>query len=151
MNNPQIHYLICGQGVLESYLRDLVKELGLEKQVHLLGFRKDIAEICKASDIFAFPSKREGLGLAALEAMASGLPIITSNVHGIVDYSVDELTGYTCRPTDVDEFAEAIEKLFSKPDMRKLMGVHNKDIVKKFEIENVIEIMQKIYKSLSKY
>lgn len=150
LNNPGIHYLICGQGGLENYLRDLTKELGLEKQIHLLGFRKDVPEVCRASDVFVFPSLREGLGLAALEAMVSCLPIITSNVHGIVDYSVDGVTGYSCKPTDVDGFADAIEELSSKPEMRRSMGVNNKDIVKKFEIENVNEIMTKIYKSLSK-
>lgn len=82
--NPDIHYLVCGKGNLDGHLRNLSKELGLEDQVHLLGFRKDIPEICKISDVFAFPSYREGLGMAALEAMACGLPIITSNVHGMV-------------------------------------------------------------------
>ena len=56
IKNPDIHYLVCGKGNLDGHLRNLSKELGLEDQVHLLGFRKDIPEICKISDVFAFPS-----------------------------------------------------------------------------------------------
>ena len=64
IDNPDIHYVICGEGQLDEYLRNLSKELGIEKQVHLLGFRKDIPEICKTSDAFAFPSFREGLSVS---------------------------------------------------------------------------------------
>src|SRR5699024_8269918 len=92
LSDLNVHYVICGQGPLKNYLRELSIELGIEKRVHLLGYREDIPEICKVSDVFAFPSIREGLGMAALEAMASNLPILTSNVHGINDYSVEGIT-----------------------------------------------------------
>jgi Glycosyltransferase len=145
LNNPNVYYVICGQGVLENCLKDLIKELGLEKQVKLLGYRRDIAEICRAADVFAFPSKREGLGLAALEAMAFGLPLVTSNVHGIVDYSINEVTGYNCSPTDVDGFAEAIQKMINNEELKTKMGRSNKKVVKKFDIENTCKIMTNIY------
>ena len=61
-----------------------------------------MAELYQVADIFCFPSKREGLGLAAIEAMSSGLPLITSNINGIKDYSIDGVTGYSCNPTDVN-------------------------------------------------
>lgn len=89
INDSNMHYMICGQGKLEKYLKDLSRKLGVDRQVHLLGYRKDIIEIYKASDLFVFLSLREDLGMAALEAMACGLPLITSNVHGIVDHSKD--------------------------------------------------------------
>ncbi len=145
VNNRNVYYIICGQGPLENYLRDIVSELGLERQVKLLGFRKDIDKICKASDVFVFPSKREGLGLAALEAMASGLPIITSNVHGIVDYSVDGETGYLFSPTDEIGFAKAIERLVNNDELRINMGERNIDSVKNFDIKNSIDKMMEIY------
>lgn len=145
LNNPNVYYVICGQGLLEDYLKDLIKKLGLEKQVKLLGYRRDIAEISKVVDIFAFPSRREGLGLAALEAMASGLPIITSKIHGIVDYSIDGETGYTCSPTDVEGFVKAINKLMLNEKFIERMGNHNIEVVKNFDIEVVKKIMDKIY------
>ena len=145
LNKSNIYYIICGQGPLENHLRTLSKKLGLEKYVKLLGYRKDLAEVYKSADIFAFPSRREGLGLAALEAMASGLPIVTSNVHGIVDYSVDGVTGYTCSPTDISGFVRAIERLSNNDDLKIKMGQHNTGIVKNFDIENVRAKMIKIY------
>lgn len=146
LSNSKIHYVICGQGPLENYLVNLTQELRLEKQVHLLGFRKDIPEICKVSDLFVFPSLREGLGLAALEAMASGLPIITSNVHGIVDYSIDEVTGYSCSPGDVDGFVGAMKKLINNTDLRVEIGSKNIDIAKKYGINLITNEMRKMYK-----
>lgn len=145
INNPDIHYLVCGKGNLDGHLRNLSKELGLEDQVHLLGFRKDIPEICKISDVFAFPSYREGLGMAALEAMACGLPIITSNVHGIVDYSIDGETGYNCSPTDVDSFSKYIKNLYLDIEKRNRMTANNIEAVKKFNQLNVLNLMEQIY------
>ena len=148
MNHSKIHYLICGEGNLREKLHDLAVDLGLEKQVHLLGFREDVHELCKISQLFVFPSKREGLGLAALEAMAAGLPTITSNVHGIVDYSVNGETGYLCSPNDVDGFSDAIKKLLEDKEKREAMGVNNIERVKKFDISNVLKQLEEIYTSI---
>lgn len=145
LNDTNIHYVICGEGPLEEYLRKLSKEFGIENQVHLLGFRTDIPEICKTSDVFAFPSYREGLGLAALEAMACGLPLVTSNIHGIVDYSVNGKTGYLCSPSDADSFINNINTLYIDLDKRNLMAANNIDSVKKFNLHNVLNLMEQIY------
>lgn len=146
LNNPKIHYVICGTGPLSDYLKKISIELGFEENLHLLGFRKDIAEICRSSDLFAFPSLREGLGMAALEAMACGLPIITSNIHGIVDYSIDGITGYCNKPKDVEGFSIAIEKLVKDREISSNFGKCNEEIVKKYNIKNVIIEINKIYK-----
>ena len=140
-----ITYVICGLGDKEEYLQKLAKDLGIENNLILLGYRDDVIEICKCCDIFAFPSKREGLGLAALEAMASGLPVVTSNVHGIPDYSQDGITGFSCAPMNIEAFAENINKLANSKELRLQMGEHNKANVKKFDIKNVQTCMQKIY------
>lgn len=148
LHNSNIHYLICGQGPLEDYFKKMIEKLKLQNQVHLLGFRSDIDEICKTADVFAFPSKREGLGLAALEAMASGLPLITSNVHGIVDYSKNGETGFSCKPNDVDAYSKSIEVLINDENMRKTMGVFNSERVKEFDINKIKLAMQDIYSTI---
>lgn len=148
LNNPDIYYVICGEGNLKDYLVTVIEELGLKEQVYLMGYRKDIPNICLISDMFIFPSKREGLGLAALEAMAAGLPIITSNIHGIVDYSVDNVTGYSTSPNDVEGFANAIRRLASNSKIRHEMGLNNKESVKTYSLENVLFEMETIYKDV---
>ena len=149
LNNPSVFYLICGTGPLERYLRVLSNELGVAGQVKLLGFRNDIAELCKTADIFAFPSRREGLGVAALEAMAAGLPLVTSNVHGIVDYSINGVTGYSCEPGDVTGFADAIAALADNGALRLQMGKHNAIAVQRFKRKNVDVVMNRIYAGLA--
>lgn len=149
INSPKIHYVVCGKGPLESHLKKLSVKLGITNKVHLLGFRTDIAEICKASDIFAFPSFREGLGMAALESMACGLPLVTSNIHGIVDYSINGKSGYVCRPNDVDGFAEKIKFLLYDSNIKK-MGSNNILSVKQFDITNSVNAMKDIYDNFNK-
>ncbi|MBQ6625181.1 MAG: glycosyltransferase family 4 protein [Clostridia bacterium] len=145
LNDANIHYAIAGIGDKKEYLLNLAKELGVEAQVHLLGFRKDIAELNYSSDIFCLPSYREGLGIASIEAMSCGLPIVTSNVHGINDYSIDGVTGHTSAPGDVNGFAEAINKLISCPETAKEMGKANMGRVEKYDMSNVLKIMREIY------
>ena len=120
----------------------------MEEQVKFLGFRSDAKQICYCADVFAFPSKREGLGLSALEAMAAGIPLLTSNVHGINDYSINGMSGYNCAPLDVEGFAKAMRKLYEMPKEREQMGRRNKEQVWRFDIHRVDEIMRKLYSSM---
>lgn len=145
IGKKDIHYLICGQGSKKEDLEELILQLNLENQVKLLGYRTDIDEINAITDIFAFPSKREGLGIAALEAMSVGLPILTSNVQGIPDYSINGVTGYNYNPMDMDGFADGIMNLYNDRKSAKSIGEHNKVAVKKYDIQNVNKIMSRIY------
>lgn len=151
LKNKNIYYLICGEGKNEENLTKQISEYKLNKNIKLLGFRNDIAELYKVSDVFVFPSKREGLGLAAIEAMAAGLPIITSNVHGINDYSTHNETGFKYSPKDIDGFTHGISKLysFSKSKLLKI-GAGNINRAEKYSQENVNKMMEYIYKDVGK-
>ncbi|MBK5261014.1 MAG: glycosyltransferase family 4 protein [Peptostreptococcaceae bacterium] len=149
LNNPNIQYVLCGAGPLKKQLVSLIAKLNLESQVKLLGYRRDIPEILKAADLFVFPSRREGLGLAALEAMASGLPIITSNIHGIKDYSKNGFTGFSCSPNDNQGFATAIKSLFDNPRESEKFIVHNKQKVVEFSASIVLQKIEEIYKGVT--
>lgn len=87
-----LHLLLCGHGELNEYLHGLADELGIAAQISFLGYREDMAEIFQASDIFLFPSFQEGLPRAMLEAMASGLPVVCSEIRGNADLMGDEWT-----------------------------------------------------------
>jgi glycosyltransferase involved in cell wall biosynthesis len=146
--SKKTYYIICGLGSEEKKLKKLSNHLGVGERVLFLGFRNDINEIIKISDCFAFPSKREGLGIAAIEAMAAGLPIITSNVNGILDYSKDGLTGFVCEPTDKDAFTIAIQKLSEDEILRENIRDYNLKRVKDFDISVVNKIMESLYSSV---
>lgn len=145
INNPNVYYAIAGKGPLKDYLSDLADKLGLADNVILLGFRTDVFELYHAADISAFPSKIEGLGLAGVEAMAAGIPLVSSNVHGILDYVIDGKTGYAVSPNDVDGFAKAIKKLVDDSDLRERMREDCLKAVAPFEINNALNVMWKIY------
>lgn len=143
--NPNIYYILCGEGENEEYLKGLAKELGIEQQVLLLGFRNDIAEISKASDIFVFPSFREGLSLSLMEAMSSGLPVVCSKIRGNIDLIQDGKGGYLVDSSNIDGFRECIEKLIIDEDTRKMFGNFNQNYIGKFSIDNVKKQLVKVY------
>lgn len=137
LHDDNIHYILCGKGDQLEKLQKLAIECNLYKNVHFLGYRTDVVDICSQVDIFAFPTYREGLGLAALEAMYAGLPLITSDVRGPSDFMENGKTGYTASPGDIKSFAKAIKKLKNNKMLREKMGDYNKNAVLPYCLEAV--------------
>lgn len=150
LNNPSVKYLICGQGPLKNELLNLVQELGLEHQVMLLGYRTDIIEINHIADVFVFPSFREGLSVALMEAMACGLPVVCSDIRGNRDLIEDGKGGFLVEPKDVAGFAQSIKSLSENSALSKRMGQHNVVRVRDFDTSIVLRHMKDIYKNVSK-
>lgn len=148
LRDERNHYVICGKGELSEQLQALAKELKLEEKVHFLGYRKDVADICLQADVFAFPTRREGLGLAALEAMYCGLPVIASNTRGIQDYTVNGKSGFLRDSEDAAGFADAIRMLKENTALRKCCGAYNKETVKAFCMESVKEEVLALLESI---
>lgn len=146
LNNPKVHYVICGQGPLEDYLKNLSKELSVENQVHLLGFRKDISTIMQSVDMFAFPSFREGLSVALMEAMANGLPVVCSKIRGNVDLIDAEKGGYLIGTSDIEQILEYIRRLAEFKHLRSELGNFNLKKVENYSVENVLCKMKIIYR-----
>jgi glycosyltransferase involved in cell wall biosynthesis len=144
-NNTKIHFLICGRGPELNVLQNLAKKLEIENQIHFLGFRSDIKELLMVADIFLFTSYQEGLPRSMMEAMAAGLPCVASKIRGNVDLIVDGKGGYLREPDDVDGFTNAITRVVNDSILRHSMGEHNMMVVKKYDIENVKNVIKKIY------
>jgi glycosyltransferase involved in cell wall biosynthesis len=144
---PALHYLICGTGPLEEELKSLVKELGLTKRVHFLGQRSDIYDIVKAVDFFCFPSIREGLPVALMEAMAAGLPAVCRNTRGNNDL-IDEKGGVFFEEPDAASVQRAIETMLGKRKKWPAMGEHNREKIKDYDISRVDQIMRATYRGL---
>lgn len=148
IDRKDIWYVICGRGPLMEEHKRLADELGIGNRVILTGYRTDVAEFYRIADVFAFPSFREGLGLAALEAMAVGLPIITSNVQGINDYSENGMTGYKCNPQNVEEFAMGIQKMLENSERCKQYALYNKNVAMMYDYMSIREKIRLIYEQV---
>lgn len=131
---PQnVHYLICGVGVLKEEYIQLSKKLNVENKLHLLGYRNDVIKIMKSCDVFVFPSKREGLSVALMEAIACGLPCIGSNIRGNNDLITNENVGYLINLKGKQEWDSVIIKCLNIQNKNKII---NKDILE-FDIKNI--------------
>lgn len=148
-NLPNAVFMICGNAMTSANTKEELEELAkkLSVDLRLMGLRDDIPQICKCADIGVMPSTREGLGLSGIEMLASGLPVVASNVHGIVDYIIDGEDGYLCSPDDEHAFSEAILKLKSE-DKRKSISSKCTNIARKFDKKYSYKKMREIYKEL---
>ena len=138
-------YLVVGKGNQGEELKKLVSEYGLEDHIKLLGFRTDIDELCKTVDCFVHPSIREGLGIAPLEAMAAGLPLISANVNGIKDYTEEGVSGCCVNPTSADGMVSAIKKMRKDTSFRKTCSRNNQSTANEYDFKNTEKIMKETY------
>lgn len=141
-----IKYIICGVGKEEKKLRELAKGLKIDENVIIAGYQNNINELLDASDCFALPSLREGLSVALMEAMVSGLPVICSKIRGNVDLVKDGTGGYLISDNKKESYAGKIEKLVLNREKCKEMGEWNKQRIRLFRMEKVKRAMEKIYK-----
>ena len=133
LRDKNTYYVICGRGPLMEAHKELAQSLGVGDRVILTGYRTDVADFYKMADVFLFPSFREGLPVAVMEAMASGLPVVATRIRGSSDLVQQ---GDLFEPTDVDGIAKAIETL-------QQSNVKHETAV--FDIHKVMESMKTIY------
>lgn len=148
MQDQTAHYCIAGNGPLQQQLQQLAESLGVAHRVHLLGYRRDVPMLLDQADIFVLPSKREGLGMAAIEAMSCGLPLVSSNRHGINDYSIQGVTGYKHNPQDSRGFARSLDRLVADGELRAKLGEKCRQVAQEFTLEESLSCMKKYYLEL---
>lgn len=148
LHMPKIKYFICGIGPKEAFLQELIKKNHLENNVYLLGFRNDISTLCQIADIYIFPSIQEGLSVALMEAMASELPILCSDIRGNNDLVDNKKGGYRVLPHDVEQWTKAIKNMIENHENWSDMGVYNRNkIATLFSVSKVLKEMKSIYAS----
>lgn len=145
LGKNDIYYSICGKGDNAENLENLIQEHHLEGQVRLLGYRTDMEEILQTADCFAFPSIREGFGIAAVEALATDVPLIVADNRGTREYTHDGYNGLVCEPGNIIAFVKAIEMLYSDEEYRKGLAKHCRKIAQRFGIVETGQVMRSIY------
>lgn len=142
-----LHYLIVGRGQQRQALEAQAKALGIDRHVHFLGYRTDVAELYRCCDLFVFLSHREGLSLAMMEAMSSGMPILCSKIRGNTDLIDDNVSGMFAE-NDPVTVAEDILSLVRSPETRQRLGQAAAEKVKAFDAGVVHSKMKTIYENL---
>lgn len=141
--------LLCGTGEQESMLKNLAGELGISDKVIFAGFRNDVIRLMKASDMFIFTSKQEGLPVALMQAMACGLPVLCSSIRGNTDLVSNKKQGFMCNHDNVSGFARGIKALLDSDKLRIIMGERSRKTVIPYGREAVNKKMKSLYKELS--
>lgn len=140
--------IIIGEGPEWEKANNLIHELGIENKVKNLGKITEFQNVLCSSDLFLLPSEKESFGLAALEAMAASVPVISSNAGGIPEVNVDGQTGFVLPIGDVDGMAEKAIQLLSNPKMLYEFKKNAKMQAMKFDEKNIIPMYEELYLSI---
>lgn len=138
----RLRLLIVGDGPMRAEVDALVQQKGVTEQVWIAGARNDIPALMQAMDIFILPSKAEGISNTILEAMASGLPVVATDVGGNPELVVPGSTGVLVPPQDATAMAHAIEQYLLQP---QLIATHGQAGRKRIEMEFSMEAMVNRY------
>ena len=145
----QVELLIIGEGDLKNDLEAHADSIGVSSFTKFTGPRTDIPEILRALDVFVLPSLWEGLPLALLEAMASSLPVIATNVGGTPEVVIDQETGLLIQPSNSQTIADAVLLLFNDPNLRIRLGNAGSAFVyAQFSAQTLVKELETVYKHL---
>ena len=143
---PVCRLMIVGEGPAEGELRVLSNQLNIADRVEFMGTRRDIPALLSQMDVFVLPSLYEGFGIAILEAMAAGKPVIATTVGGIPEFVEHGHSGLLVSPGDSKTLAEAIKEVIAHPEQAKIMGRNGQAHVRKhYAIESVVRRHEDLY------
>ncbi len=144
-SNKNIHVLLPGSDNMNGYHQNLVEKLGIENNVHLLGFRKDIPNLLQISDLAVSTSNQEGLPVNIMEAMCVGLPIVATNCRGNRDLIEDGKNGYLVDINDLEHFIQYVYDIYCGKANLNVIYKNNKEKASNYLLHKIMEEYIKIY------
>jgi len=138
-------FVIAGDGPMRANIEKMIQNLGLEKNVILLGFRDDIPEILPSLDILLFPSENEGLGTTILDAMACGVNVVATSAGGIPEMITHQMNGLLAPVGDIQQLASNVLRLACNAELRNMLKENAYITVKNFSVENMVTQTIKAY------
>ena len=143
--------MMVGDGPEKVKAEQLCEELGISDKVIFFGNSNEIDSILSYSDLFLLPSETESFGLAALEAMAWSVPVISSNSGGLPEVNFEGISGYLSDVGNVDEMAENAIKILNNNEVLNSFKENALSVAKQFDIKNILPLYESIYqKALDK-
>lgn len=141
--HPNAHLILVGSGegqplTCEAELKSTVKEEGWESEVHFTGFVTQVARMCSAGDAYVFPSHRESFGLAPLEAMACGLPVLATRNGGVEEFITDQVNGRLVDVSDIQALADLMSEWMQSPEStRAIAEAGTRDAHERFSMKQI--------------
>jgi glycosyltransferase involved in cell wall biosynthesis len=149
-NDPRWHLLMAGGGSLRDATAALAARLGIAKRVHLLGVRADIPELLAACDLFAMAADWEGSPMAVIEAMASGLPVVATNVGGVPELVEHGSTGLLVPPENPEALAESLAALALDERRRMEFGRRARERAARFGADSMVESYAQLFERVAR-
>lgn len=147
--HAHVHLVLVGEGPDRTALKSLARELGIADRVLLLGLRDDVDALLRAADALVLASRTEALPTVVLEAMATGLPVVATNVGGIPEMVEHDRSGILVAPEDVAALGAAIERIVVDGALRRTLGLRGRQIVEsRFRIETMCESRMAFFEEL---
>jgi glycosyltransferase involved in cell wall biosynthesis len=147
--NPRTLFLIAGDGELREALTTQVHGAGLASRVQFLGWRRDLATIYAASDVFLLTSRNEGTPVALIESLASGVPGVSTDVGGVRDVIETDAVGLLAPFGDAPALAAHVESLLNEPSRRRRMGERGRSlVVARYGIDRLVDDIDRLYREL---
>ncbi|MBX7242178.1 MAG: N-acetyl-alpha-D-glucosaminyl L-malate synthase BshA [Bacteroidia bacterium] len=140
--------LMIGDGPQRKPAEDLSRELGVFDDIYFLGSQDPVEELYSIGDLFLLPSESETFGLAALEAMACGIPVITTSAGGLTEVVQDGISGYCCQVGDYRTMGERALELLSDDEKWKSFSVSARKIAESFSVENITPLYEELYRKI---
>jgi N-acetyl-alpha-D-glucosaminyl L-malate synthase BshA len=138
--------MMVGEGPEKEQAEYLCQQLGIQHKVIFFGNSNEIDKILCFSDLFLLPSETESFGLAALEAMACGVPVISSNSGGLPEVNMDGFSGYLSNVGDTSEMAENALRILQNKDTLLTFKQNALASAQKFDIKNILPLYEEVYK-----
>ena len=143
--------LMVGDGPEIHQVKNLARELGISDKVFFLGKSKRIEQITSISDVFLLPSETESFGLVALEAMASGVAVVSSNVGGLAEVNKDGVTGFLNDVGDIEAMIASVLTILKDKDTLARFKTNALEHSQKFELNKIVPVYENLYLSLVKH
>ena len=143
--NPDIHLLLIGQDSLNNLCHNAVKVSGLEKNIHFLGYRRDMPQLLEISDLAVSSALQEGLPVNILEAMSTGLPIVATDCRGNRDLVENGINGYLVAQGDASTLRQSVIQISKDKSLTRQFSINGRRLVERYTLADVVAEMDYIY------
>jgi len=143
--------VVCmvGDGPDRERLEQLAHDLGIARASYFVGYQSDVAGYYRLFDAFVLPSVNEGTPVSAIEALASGTPVVANRVGGVPDVVSDGVDGFLVEPGDVEGAADRLAELASDPELRARLGESgSREMFERYSVSRLVDDVDRLYRTL---